>query len=236
MNIDLGKALEVIQQNLASAEKTKIELATGPAGPRGENGSPGDSPNLRIGNVAVGPVPSVSLRKTSESEYALDFVLPAAQSGERGECGARGIPGPEPKIRIGNVVSGDEAQADIRRSGDGYELNLTLPRGRDGKDGRSISGPAGKDGESIKGDTGPAGRDGKDGESVKGEKGDSGMSREEIAQVIVEILGTAGVLSDHGKKLVEIRTMLRKKVNQATVRNIAEIADLAKAIDAILDN
>jgi len=232
---EIENAMAAIERNFAAIQESEKQKIVGPPGPRGERGEKGEPPSLQIGNIAVGQTPNVTLRKTENGGYTLDFVLPMAQRGIPGDRGEKGIPGPEPRIRIGSVVSGDDAQVELRRSGDFYELNLTLPCGKDGKDGKSIVGPQGpqgasgrdgKDGESIRGDVGPAGNDGK-----------NGLSEEEIRKIVVstiiETMQNTGVLTEQARKLVEIKASLRQEIHEVDNRNISELTRYLKRVDKL---
>lgn len=65
----------------------------------------------------------------------------------QGPRGPAGKDAPPPRIVIGAVTSGDQADAKIRTVDGTFFLDLCLPRGSDGRDGFSnIPGPRGRDG------------------------------------------------------------------------------------------
>lgn len=65
----------------------------------------------------------------------------------QGPRGPAGKDAPSPKIMIGTITSGDQADAKIRTVDGTFVLDLCLPRGTDGRDGYSnLPGPRGRDG------------------------------------------------------------------------------------------
>jgi len=187
------------------------------------------------------------------------------ETGDRGLPGATGATGPagkDAKFKIGVVVQGDKAEARIREGGDNtFILDLCLPLGPQGDRGllglpgptgsRGETGPSGLRGErgergyigekgdtgaglqGLKGEVGPRGEIGSQG--PQGEKGDVGMTREEIQGVIIEVLSDAGVMTEQASKLIRVKTELRKALNKATSRSQAEIQDLVRKVDEIVE-
>ena len=183
------------------------------------------------------------------------------ETGERGlpgAIGATGRDGKPAKFKIGLVVSGEKAEARVRESGDNtFILDLCLPRGEqgargfigltgasgvDGKNG--IDGVDGKNGE--RGFTGANGQDskvagpkgdrGEPGQSIKGDKGEPGdsINEEQLKAIFIKVLSDAGVLSVTQAKLVAVHAELRRAVNKANSRNIAELTDVYQKIDEII--
>jgi len=107
--------------------------------PRGPPGPPGrDGMNIK-GDKGDQGVPGDAGRDGRDS------VIP----GPQGDCGALGPPGPVPVIRMGSVVTGEQASGVISRESDLlYTLNLVIPRG-------------------LRGEQGPKGKDGKNGDHEK---------------------------------------------------------------------
>ena len=126
---------------------------------------------------------------TAEANTAASNAMQAAQS-VRNDINAA-------SLTIGTVTTGESgglASANLSGSGLQHKLNLTLPRGPQGAQGKKgdtgpqghkgDTGPQGPTGpEGLKGDTGPAGRDGAQGpqgvqgiQGPKGDKGDPGES------------------------------------------------------------
>lgn len=71
----------------------------------------------------------------------------------QGPPGKQGKDAPPPRIVIGTVSSGEQADDKIRKADGTFFLYLCLPRGADGRDGFS----------DIPGPVGPAGRNGRNG-------------------------------------------------------------------------
>jgi len=161
---------------------------------------------------------------------------------------------------VGACTQGDHASAKLRRDSNGvYILDLTLPRGLTGEKGAAstvpgIQGRPGKDAEPISlEDTekivrrivlapanvekfrGPVGQPGQSITGEPGQKGDVGMTREEMKHLIVSILSDVGVLSEHARKLVEVRVKLRQAINKADSRNFSTFSELVKECDKVLD-
>ena len=126
---------------------------------------------------------------TAEANTTASNAMQAAQS-VRNDINAA-------SLTIGTVTTGESgglASASLSGSGLQHKLNLTLPRGPQGAQGKKgdtgpqghkgDTGPQGPTGpEGLKGDTGPAGRDGAQGpqgvqgiQGPKGDKGDPGES------------------------------------------------------------
>jgi len=101
--------------------------------PRGPIGPPGRDGLSIKGDTGVQGVPGDAGRDGRDSQVP----------GPKGEQGGVGPAGPVPKIQIGQVITGDSAQAIISRDHDMlYTLNLILPRGQSGETGKP-----GKDGK-----------------------------------------------------------------------------------------
>ncbi len=183
------------------------------------------------------------------------------ETGERGLPGAIGATGPagkDAKFKIGVVVQGDKAEARIRESGDNtFILDLCLRRGEQGSRGFiGLPGPAGVDGKNgtdgvdgkngERGFTGERGADskvagpkgdrGEPGQSIKGDKGDSGdsINEEQLKAIFIKVLSEAGLLSEQSAKLVAVHAELRRAINKASSRNIAELTDTYRKIDEII--
>lgn len=86
---------------------------------------------------------------------------PIGPPGRDGRDGRDGAPAPLPKIKIGTVTTGDEAQATVREADGTFIFNFVLPRGERGPVGRTgnpgSDGATGPKGDTIKGDRGPRG-------------------------------------------------------------------------------
>jgi hypothetical protein len=95
--------------------------------PQGPQGNTGPAPNLTIGSVVPGSVPSVTLGG-SNPNYVLNFTLVP---------GSVGPAGPPNSLSIGSVTSGT-ASASISGAAPNQTLNLVLPPGIQG-----IPGPTG---------------------------------------------------------------------------------------------
>ena len=65
----------------------------------------------------------------------LNLVLPKGDKGDTGADGATGATGPANTLTIGNVSSGDTAQATITGTSPSQVLNLVLPKGDTGQAG-----------------------------------------------------------------------------------------------------
>ena len=117
---------DVLSINFPTGESTKVRL------PRGERGPPGrDGMSIRGDKGEPG-------EKGDAGRDGRDSVVP----GPKGEKGDLGAIGPCPKVRIGRVVTGDEAAVFIEGSPEEPVLNFVLPRGE-----RGPVGAAGRDGK-----------------------------------------------------------------------------------------
>ena len=109
------------------------KIPRGPAGPPGRDGMniKGDKGDQGLSGEA--------------GRDGRDSVVP----GPIGDCGALGPPGPVPVLRMGSVVTGEEASGIISRESELlYTLNLVVPRGLKGESGKD--GKAGKAGDHEK--------------------------------------------------------------------------------------
>lgn len=113
-----------------------------------------------------------AITKLNESALAEQRQLAKGEKGDRGPAGI-GIPGkdgrdgkdaPIPKVKIGSVEHGDEAQVKVHEADGFFVFDFVLPRGARGAKGDSIVGPKG---ESI---VGPKGQ------SIRGPRGETGVT------------------------------------------------------------
>lgn len=125
----------------------------GPQGPQGEKGNPGDPNILTIGTVTSGDIASATISGDSPNQV-LNLVLPKGEKGEIGPQGIQGVQGlqgevgPSNVLTIGNVTSGENAQATITGNSPNQVLNLVLPKGEKGEIGPvGPQGPAGDVGQ-----------------------------------------------------------------------------------------
>ena len=189
--------------------------ATGATGPAGKDAK------FKIGIVVSGEKPEARIRESGDNTFILDLCLPVGATGPRGLLGMPGRDG----------------------------------IGKDGRDGESVVGPAGRPGRDGV-DAAPLSQQdvekavrkileqnpekfrGLAGESIRGDKGDPGipgMTREEISQTIIEVLSNAGVITEQAEKLIRVKTALRTALNKATSRAQAEMQDLVRKVDEILE-
>jgi hypothetical protein len=196
-------------QTLSDARKEELR---GPAGPRGPEGAPG-----RPGKDAA-----------------------PARDGKDGRDGKDAKP---PEIVVGDVSIGNKAAASFIRDANGvHVLNLVLPRGERGERGErgfdgadsQVPGPPGKDSTVP----GPRGSDGADSQvpgptGSEGPEGKSGMDREEIANIIIEVLQHSGVMSDQAAKLVAVRAALRKTIHEVDAHHISELSNIIRKVDQL---
>lgn len=235
---DISKALAAITARNNSIQEEKAELARGPAGPRGEigpsgkDGAPAPPPKVQVGLVQVGDQAKVTVREIKPGSFEFDFVLPRAERGPAGRdgspgkdglsikgdpgrdgesiCGPQGPPGEAPEIKVGDVTAGENPAVFAHKLDYGKKivLDFTIPKG---KDGVGIQGPAGKD----------------------------GLNEDDIRTIvrdtIIDTLKDVGVSNAHVARLVAVRAILKKKLNQATARHIGEIRDLVGEVDRLFD-
>ncbi len=223
MDTNLTAALVALQNSM---DRKVVELRgetgeRGLPGAIGATGPAGKDAKLKIGIVVSGEKPEARIRESGDNTFILDLCLPR---GEQGDRGFLGLPGK-----------------------DGI--------GKDGRDGESVVGPAGRPGRDGV-DAAPLSQQdvekavrkileqnpekfrGSAGESVigsKGERGEPGMTREEIGQTIIEVLSNAGVITEQAKKLISVKAALRTALNKATSRSQAEMQDLVRKVDEILE-
>jgi len=235
---DINQALEAIQKHQRSVAEASAEKIKGEQGPRGERGLPGQPAVIEIGSVKTGASPAVRCEPKPDNTYALQITLPEGVPGPAGPEGQRGEQGPSINLAIGNVRAGEAASASLRQSEGVTFLDLCLPRGLRGERGErgpegapsTTPGPVGPRGE-----RGEAGTPGVGTKGDRGEKGDPAFTKEELVNICVEILTDAGVANEHVRRLFQIRAMLKKKMNSATSRSIAEISDLVKSVDNLFE-
>jgi hypothetical protein len=132
--------------------------------------------------------------------------------GEVGGRGLQGIPGPHGPIGLKGPAG---------ECGPRGEKGLTGERGPQG-----IPGPRGE--KAPRGEVGLQGPEG-----PQGEKGADGMTREEIAQIIIETLQTVGVMTEQAQKLIAVRAKLREALHEADTRHQNQFAALVKSVDKI---
>jgi hypothetical protein len=137
------------------------------------------APTVKIGSVQLGnagTTPKVTNSGTPQN-LVLDFVIPAGQSGQKGE--SSNVPGPTGSAGRDSIVPGPKG--DKGEQGE-QGLSIVGPRGPKGDPGETIVGPQGPKGDSgndsvVPGPPGPAGRDstvpGPQGE--KGDRGETGL-------------------------------------------------------------
>jgi hypothetical protein len=196
----------------------------GPAGRPGRDGTDAQSPSQEDIEKAVRKV----LEANVEKFRGRSVVGPA---GERGESGRT------PKIAIGTCIEGNTASAKIRVGDDGvHYVDLTLPRGPQGERGfrgleSTVPGPEGKP-SNVAGPQGEPGTPGKD-STVPGPKGDSGMTREEIAQIMIEVMQQVGVMTEQAQKLIAIRAKLKAAIHQADARHVSQVAEIIRDVDKL---
>jgi hypothetical protein len=237
-------ALAAIQNATTASLRTQVEgivkevLAElpptrGPVGERGRDGTPAPPVKITIGKVESGAGPHAKIRETGENNFTLDLVLPQGSPGERGATGdrgpagqsiegkpgrdgasvrgARGESGITPSIKIGEVIVGETATvtATPNENGSRVVFNFTIPKAQDGKDG------------------------------AQGDPGRDGMSADEIKTIvrktILEVLSTTSVLDANTRRCAEIKGILRKAINSADERHIAQVSGICRSIEKVLD-
>ena len=161
--------------------------AQGPAGAPGrdgQNGKDGTTPSLKFGTItSVGPdqPAKAELIDNGNNSYTLNLTIPRGVKGETG--GINQVIKPE--LTIGTVTtvnSNEQASASLTKTSDtGYAINLNIPAGKAGQDGKQgPQGEPGKDGKN--GSDGQPGRDGKNGaDGQPGKDGKDGKSAYELA-------------------------------------------------------
>ena len=158
--------------------------AQGPQGRPGLNGKDGATPTLKIGTItSVDPdqPAKAELIDNKDNSYTLNLTLPRGAKGETG--GINQVVKPE--LTIGTVTtvnSEDQAGASLTKTSEtGYAINLNIPAGKAGQDGKQgPQGEPGKDGKN--GADGQPGRDGKNGaDGQPGKDGKDGKSAYELA-------------------------------------------------------
>ena len=155
--------------------------AQGPQGQPGLNGKDGATPTLKIGTItSVDPdqPAKAELIDNKDNSYTLNLTLPRGAKGETG--GINQVVKPE--LTIGTVTtvnSEDQAGASLTKTSEtGYAINLNIPAGKAGQDGKQgPQGEPGKDGKN--GADGQPGRDGKNG--ADGQPGKDGKSAYDLA-------------------------------------------------------
>ncbi len=222
----LNNALSVLEAQTKRLENDHLEKLRGPAGLRGERGLQGLSGRdakdikLSIGKVIVGNEAAARIRQENDT-FILDLCLPKAEQGDRGLLGLPGKDGVGKDGRDGESVVG--------------------PAGRPGRDGVDAAPLSQQDVEKAVRkilEQNPEKFRGSAGESIigsKGERGEPGMTREEIGQTIIEVLSNAGVITEQAKKLINVKAALRTALNKATSRSQAEMQDLVRKVDEILE-
>ncbi|VVB53000.1 Uncharacterised protein [uncultured archaeon] len=239
MNENLSEALKAIQTQTDELQRQKTELARGPKGDRGEpgigkDGRDGISPKLTIGQVSSGDNPHAEIRNLGEGIFELNLVLPRGERGEKGEAstiqgpagrdssvpgpagrdgvsvkGPKGDAGSMPEVRVGQVSIGDAA-VKAKPFERGVILDFTLPKAKDGVDGK------------------------------QGDPGRSGFSEDEIrtivTETIIKTLSDVGVISEQAEKLIRVRTELKRKLHEVDARHISEISDFVKRVDRIFES
>lgn len=111
--------------------------------PQWPKGDDGDTPTFTFQPVQTLPVGSDAnlIVDKDGNNYDLTFQIPAGANGrpwEDGQPGPKGDDGDTIDLRIGEVTGGQTPAANIRTvSPTMRELDLTLPRGEDGEDGKS---------------------------------------------------------------------------------------------------
>ena len=117
---------DVLTITFPTGESSKVRV------PRGERGPPGrDGMSIRGDKGEVG-------EKGDAGRDGRDSVVP----GPKGDKGDLGAIGPCPKIRVGRVVTGEEAAVFLEGTPEEPIFNFVLPRGE-----RGAMGPAGRDGK-----------------------------------------------------------------------------------------
>lgn len=117
---------DVLTITFPSGESSKVRV------PRGERGPPGrDGMSIRGDKGEPG-------EKGEPGRDGRDSIVP----GPKGEKGDLGAIGPCPKIRIGRVVTGEEAAVFVEGTSEEPVLHFVLPRGE-----RGPVGAAGRDGK-----------------------------------------------------------------------------------------
>lgn len=115
---------------------------------RGEQGEAGAPNVLSIGKVyTLDPGKPAAAEITGDTpEQVLNLSIPRGKDGQDGRDGIDGETGPANVLTIGTVVSsqpGAPAAAEITGDAPAQVLNLTLPRGENGRDGEDgAPGPA----------------------------------------------------------------------------------------------
>ncbi len=222
----LNNALSVLESQTKRLEQDHLEKLRGPAGLRGERGltgAPGrDAKEVKlvIGRVITGDEAAARIREEGGA-FVLDLCLPKADPGPRGLLG----------------LPGKDAVAKDGKDGE----SVVGPAGRPGRDGVDAAPISNKDVENAIRkilEQNPEKFRGLAGESIigsKGERGEPGMTREEIGQTIIEVLSNAGVITEQAEKLIRVKTALRTALNKATSRAQAEMQDLVRKVDEILE-
>jgi len=221
------------QKTLADATIERMASLKGEPGEPGQRGADGKPAVVKIGDVSVG-TPNVRCEPQSDNRYVLHITLPPGIKGDTGAAGRTGDAGRPIDLRIGTVVSGDDASAVLRVVDNVHFLDLVLPRAKDGE--RGADGLPGRNG--VDGAAGRNGRDGIDGQSIvgpRGEKGEPGLTPEEIQTSVVEALQSAGLGDAMIEKMVRTKLALRQAQRNCTTRHIAELSDIVRKVENIFD-
>lgn len=171
---DGSDAYEVaVAQGFKGSKQEWLASLRGPKGDAGAPGQPGDTPVIKGGTVTSlpsGQQPKADLVDNHDGSYTLNLSIPAGPKGDVGGVTTT----IDAKLSMGTVTTlgaGEKATASLVKSGqDAYVLNLGIP-----------TGPAGQDGKS--GADGKPGADGKSAYEVAVEKGFSGTEEQWLASL-----------------------------------------------------
>lgn len=215
VKISVGAVTTVASDKSATATLTPIDgnsqnLALNLSIPQGPQGEPGQvahdgktefiMPTLKVGTIQVVPDASqagVTINKTGDREYTLNFALvqgakgdkgdqgPQGETGKTGDQGPKGENGITPTLTLGTVStvdSGQDASVKMTPTVDDpnhYLISFAIPHGKQGPAGKDGNqGPKGDQGiQGQTGDRGPQGDQGPQGErGPKGENGKDGVT------------------------------------------------------------
>lgn len=131
---------------LTDGAESRLPAPKGEPGEDGKDGVSPPAPTLSVGNVATLPNGSTATASITGAspDYALTLGIPQGAPGAKGDKGDRGDRGDTPTITAGTVSTlpaGASATADMVPTAGGYALNLGLPAGASGANGKDAATP-----------------------------------------------------------------------------------------------
>ena len=139
----------------AKVVRLAVSVLKGPKGDPGEKGKVGATPVIEMGEVVtVGPSEPANAtfvengidQATGAKKYLLNLLLPKGAIGPEGDIGPIGATGPAPVLQFGKVTTlgpSEAASATFAENGTDqatgakkYLLNLSIPKGMKGADGK----------------------------------------------------------------------------------------------------